>query len=194
MSDAEADDDVDSETGSVGDFDDYTPGADGLADVKTADENGNSSSSGEDEDGCEDDAFLFGSEDADEDVEDLHRRPGSSGRTQSARPPSRVGRQAAAAPADTRRIFVVPDDDRITSNCMTLAEATRAVAIRAEHLARYPYVFSEVVGVDQAKDLALAELLSRRSPLVLRRVVGRTLAGERIIERWRVREMAYPPL
>lgn len=100
----------------------------------------------------------------------------------------------SAADGRTRKIFVVPADERITSNRMTLAEVTRAIAIRAKQISTHPYVYTDVGPLSDVIAIARKELLDRRSPLKLERRMGRTPAGESIIEIWHVREMSYPIL
>lgn len=102
--------------------------------------------------------------------------------------------EAAEAAAGTRRVIVVPDDERLSSNVMTLAEVTRAIALRAQQIATNPYIYTDAGDLDDAVSIARKELFDRRSPLVLERRMGRTPAGESIIEMWAVREMSYPPL
>jgi len=98
-------------------------------------------------------------------------------------------------PSDTsRRVIVVPDDKRLSSQIMTKAEVTRAIAIRAEQISRYPNAFVDVGKLSRAEDIAQKELYAHRSPLVLRRIIGRTPANEDIVEKWKVREMTYPTL
>ena len=99
-----------------------------------------------------------------------------------------------AAPSSARPVYVVPDDERITSNIMTKAEVTRAIAIRAQQIANHLHTYIDKSGLTDAKEIARRELYDRRSPLVLHRVVGKTPEGARIVEKWRVREMTYPPL
>jgi DNA-directed RNA polymerase subunit K/omega len=89
---------------------------------------------------------------------------------------------------------IVDAEDRRTSNRMTLAETTRAIALRAEQLAAYPSPYIDIGDLSDPKDIARAELYARRSPLLLHRDVGRTALGERVTEVWQVREMAYPVL
>lgn len=166
MSEAEDDDFSDVEVDD--DFDDFDPldDDDGEAAGEAVNEEAPNDEGGSDDDGSDDDDLKG---------------------------PRPADRQAAQA-VDTRAIVVVDDEDRITSNVMTKAEVTRAIAIRAEHMTRYPSAFTDIGGLTQAKDIARKELYDHRSPLVLRRPVGRTAAGERIIEKWKVREMSYPPL
>lgn len=118
----------------------------------------------------------------------------------AARPPRRARRKEPAAvrqsaqAVGTRRIHVVAPEDRQSSHMMTLAEATRAIAIRAKQIETHPYAYADGGGLSDAISIARVELFARRSPLKLERRMGRTPAGESIIEVWTVREMAYPPL
>jgi hypothetical protein len=102
--------------------------------------------------------------------------------------------QQTAWTCTSRRILVVPDEDRLTSNVMSQAEVARAIAIRAEQITRDPSSYTDGGGLTRAQEIARKEFFDHRSPLVLRRCVGRTPEGERIIEKWPVREMSYPPL
>lgn len=116
----------------------------------------------------------------------------------AARPAREVDDRAlttqAAQSVGTRRVFVVADEKRLTSNFMTKAEVTRAIALRAEQITKNPSAYTETGELTHAGEIARKELYDHRSPLVLRRQVGQTPAGEPIIEKWKVREMSYPPL
>ncbi len=116
-------------------------------------------------------------------------RPRPAGTAGAPRPPA-----AREGDGDTRPRYIVPPEERITSNRMTLAEATRAIALRAEQIATYPSPYVEIGDLTDPADIAKKELFARRSPLRLYRDVGRTAAGERITEVWAVRLMAYPAL
>jgi len=94
----------------------------------------------------------------------------------------------------SRKILIVADENRQTSERMTIAELSRAVSIRAQEISRNGKIYIDIGDMTDAKTIALTELLMRRSPLVLRRCVGYSEKGERIIERWSVREMTYPPI
>lgn len=119
--------------------------------------------------------------------------PHSSGRAKAAsgrHPPS----EKSATLASNRPLLVVPDQDRRTSNRMTVAEMARAIALRASHLEANPSPYIKVGQRTSPAQLAHDELFARRSPLLLYRTVGRSSKNERIVEVWPVREMAYPPI
>jgi len=184
----------DTEDGGVSDveadneFDDYDP----LADQDDDKDDGASGSDDEGEDGAE------GFED------DAGAAPGGEALPRRAKAPEKnkprtserrgLRDYQAACAVDTRWIIVVPSEERITSNVMTKAEMTRAIALRAEEISNNPSAFTDVGGLSRADDIARKELYDKRSPLILRRAVGQTPAGERIIEKWTVREMSYHPL
>lgn len=113
-------------------------------------------------------------------------------REQDDRVPATLAQAAQAV--GTRRVIVVLEEERLTSNFMTVAEVTRAIALRAEQITKNPSAYTDTGDLSHAGDIARKELYDHRSPLVLRRQVGQTRAGEPIIEKWRVREMSYPPL
>lgn len=96
--------------------------------------------------------------------------------------------------SDTRKIIVVPSEEKQSSNMMTLAEVSRAIAIRAKQISNNPYSYTDIGDLSDAISIARKELFDRRSPLVLERRMGYTSAGESIVEMWTVRHMAFPPL
>lgn len=100
----------------------------------------------------------------------------------------------AAQSATIRMVKVVADEDRVTSNQMTKEEVTRAIALRAQQITQSPNAYTNIDGLSRAEDIAQKELYDHRSPLVLTRVVGKTSTGQRIVEKWKVREMSLPPL
>jgi hypothetical protein len=93
-----------------------------------------------------------------------------------------------------RRVVVVPDNERITSNVLKITECARAIAIRAQQIETSPIMFTDPAGETDSVALAKAELLARRSPLKLRRIVGRGTDGAVYVEDWRVNEMTLPPV
>lgn len=93
-----------------------------------------------------------------------------------------------------RRIIIVPPDERITSNIASIFEATRAIAIRAKQIETAPNMFTEAPGLTDSVARAKKELLDRKSPLILRRTVGRGSSGEIYVEEWPIRLMVIPPL
>jgi hypothetical protein len=172
-------------------FDDFDP-------LAESEESGDDLPDAEDADSDDEDADGEGKEDGDdgEDVVADVGTPGAPARPAARRPRKRepaAARQAAQT-VGTRRIIVVAPEERQSSNMMTLAEATRAIALRAKQISTHPYAYTDVGDLSDAISIARKELFDRRSPLKLERRMGRTPAGESIIEVWAVREMSYPPL
>ena len=162
-----ADSDDDGSDVELGDFDDYDPLADDADDADgpptaVADDDGDGDGDGDDE---EADA---GSGDR-EDAASAHHQA-----------------------VDSRKIFVVPKEERISSHVMTLGEMTRAIAIRAAQISTHPDTFTDVEGLSDEMRIARKELEDRMSPLDVRREVGRTSKGESIIEIWSANEMTLP--
>lgn len=93
-----------------------------------------------------------------------------------------------------RRIIIVPDDERITSHILSIPEAARAIGIRAKQIETFPVMFADAAGEISSVARAKIELLARRSPLILHRVVGKGSSGEVYVEAWRLAEMVIPPL
>ena len=179
MSDAEEDvSDVELDD----DFDDFDP----LAEESDADEGAAPPGAGNAEDESDDDGE--GDDDAKAEDDSAPLAPPRK------RPRRRDAPRQTEQAADTRRVLVVASEDRLSSNMMTLAETTRAIAVRAKQISTHPYAYTDVGDLSDATSIARKELFDRRSPLVLRRPMGRTPAGETIIELWCVREMTYPSL
>jgi DNA-directed RNA polymerase I, II, and III subunit RPABC2 len=107
-------------------------------------------------------------------------------------PPAPDGQRARAV--GTRTVYIIPPEQRVTSNRLTLGEVTRAIGIRAQQIERYASPYTEIGGLTDPIEIARKELYERRTPLVLCREVGRTPDGDLLVENWKVREMAFPAL
>ena len=93
-----------------------------------------------------------------------------------------------------RTVRLVAPDERRTSNWLQRPEAAYIIAMRARQIADGSTCFVDGDGLHDPVALAFKELLARRTPFALRRVVGSGPGGELIVEEWPVREMAIPPL
>ena len=91
-----------------------------------------------------------------------------------------------------RKIFVVSPNDRISSNMINVAEMARAIGIRAKQIDSNGTAYTDYEGLNDAISIAKKEFFDRRSPMILCRTMGITKKGEKIIEKWVVREMAFP--
>jgi DNA-directed RNA polymerase subunit K/omega len=140
----------------------------------------------EEEAEVEEDAELEG----DDEVDESEAEDNSTADT--ARPTARLRVDPILQTCNSSIIVtVVPDNERITSNVLQLPEAARVIAVRAAQIAKYPTVFVDIGGETDCVALARKELLLRRCPLILRRIL-RCTAKEMIIEKWAVREMTLP--
>ena len=92
-----------------------------------------------------------------------------------------------------RDMIIVAPEDRRSSTRMTHAEMARAVGIRATQIEKGGEFYVDIDGLDHAAQIAWKEFRERRSPLKLRRIVGRSPRNESIVEEFLVREMTYPP-
>ena len=91
--------------------------------------------------------------------------------------------------ANHRVIFIVRDEDRITSNIIQWSEAVEAIGIRASQIESGSSIFTDVDGLDDPIEMAKKEFYDRQSPLILER----PLNPERsVVEQWKVREMDFP--
>lgn len=94
-----------------------------------------------------------------------------------------------------RIIEYVPDDDRQTSDFLTLYERTQLEIITANRIADTGVVMTDCSGLDEALAMARREIAMRKSPYVLMRCVGEwkdpeTGITHRRVERWRINEIS----
>jgi len=94
----------------------------------------------------------------------------------------------------TRKIIIVPDIDRITTNVIQKYELAKILGMRAKQIAKNPVnIFVEIDANDiNPVEIAKKELKLHRCPFLLRREVGVTDKGELICEQFDVNEMALP--
>lgn len=97
--------------------------------------------------------------------------------------------------AQHRIIEYVPDDERQTSDFLTLYERTQLEIITANRIADTGVVMTDCSGLDEALAMARREIAMRKSPYVLMRCVGEwkdpeTGITHRRVERWRVNEIS----
>lgn len=93
-----------------------------------------------------------------------------------------------------RKIIIVPDEERQTTNILQKAEAARIDAIRAKQMESFPTIFVDAAGIHDSVMRARKEREEGRSPLLLRRQVGYTEDGSMVCEEWCVRTMVQPAL
>lgn len=89
-------------------------------------------------------------------------------------------------------ITVVPPDERITNDIMSIHERARIIGLRAESLARGDKVFltsDEKIGLTDAISLAEKELYLRRTPYIIERAIN---INGTIVEHWSVNELYFP--
>lgn len=96
------------------------------------------------------------------------------------------------------RVIVVPEWERITSGRLCLTEAAGLLAERAEQIARTGTHFVlDIRGrrLHDPVEIAVAELLERRCPLILRRtILLRDAHGNSVVEDWDPNQMSLPDL
>ena len=92
-----------------------------------------------------------------------------------------------------RTIYIIPNNERKSSEKMTQFELVEAVGIRISQIEKGGPVFVDHAELTNAKDIAYKELFERKNPLTLRRIV-KTEADITYVEEWKVREMIYPSI
>jgi DNA-directed RNA polymerase subunit K/omega len=85
-------------------------------------------------------------------------------------------------------VTLVPPEQRITSECMTLFEYSMAIGTRATHITEGSPIYVDATGLSKARDIAIKELDEKKFPLSISRKVGHKL------EIWEVNEMTKPLL
>jgi hypothetical protein len=95
-------------------------------------------------------------------------------------------------------IVLVPPEEWVTDDTLQLTEVAALLAYRAKQLehGRHFLTAKEAQGLD-CRQIAMQELLTRRFPLIIRRVVQVYVRGgvlHRVVEDRSPNEMAIPPL
>lgn len=101
----------------------------------------------------------------------------------------------------TEEYIIVPRDERLTLQIMSIAEFTEALSLRTEQIAATGMqgAMIEVApeGATTAREIAMAEMKQRRCPLKIVRKVGQTVDRQgnqkRFVEIWSPNEMTHPP-
>lgn len=89
-------------------------------------------------------------------------------------------------------VKIVPPDQRITSDMISLPEMTEAIGIRGSEIENgAPCFASDVEGYTNPIDRARKEFFDRKSPLILQRELERG-NGYVLVEEWIVRKMTFP--
>ncbi len=88
--------------------------------------------------------------------------------------------------------YIVPANERLTSNTLTEFEFTELISVRGQQISQGSYVFvSDIEGINDPIEIAKKELLSNKSPLYVKRYIGRTKNMEKF-ELWNPNEMNKP--
>ncbi len=87
--------------------------------------------------------------------------------------------------------YIIPEEQRITSQILTLEEFTEAVGIRATQIERGAPVFTDVTGYSDPIEMAKKEIFDGRCPLKLVREM-KQLENSRWVEVWKINDMTIP--
>lgn len=162
----------------------------GLAEVEPeADEDA------DEEVGLDEDAAGTDDEDeADDGAGDEEAEPVEPSASQKARPERQKVDPILRMSNKPRLVRVVNPEDRVTDNRLHKTEYAQIIAQRAQQIAEYGTHFTDGGTLHDPVMIAVKELLDRRCPLTLRRLIGTGPSGEQIVEEWAVRTMTLPPL
>mgnify|MGYP003950804221 CR=1 FL=1 len=87
-------------------------------------------------------------------------------------------------------IFVIPNNERMTSEKLTSYEIAEIINFRAVNISQGGCVYTNVEGIDNPIDMAKKELIDRKCPLYIKRSVGCNENGN-LIEKWSPNECIF---
>ena len=99
--------------------------------------------------------------------------------------------ESIAEKIEMETIYMVPADQRRTSEHMSKFELVQAIGTRISQIEQGSPVFVQYESGTPVRDIAINEFIQRKCPLFLRRTVE-VLGGTKKVELWRVSEMTYP--
>jgi len=96
----------------------------------------------------------------------------------------------------TQEYIVVSPDKRVSSQRMSLFEFTDIISTRATQIEKFADCLVDITGLTSPIDMAKKELFERKSPIIIRRKMGRKKCADgltrEIYEYWRANEMEFP--
>jgi DNA-directed RNA polymerase subunit K/omega len=91
-------------------------------------------------------------------------------------------------------IKITPDDERITSDQISINELSNVLSIRANLIAKTATFFVDAMGKTNPIDIAHDEIYQKKCPLKIRRVTKIDVDGEITVEDWSVNELTIPSI
>jgi hypothetical protein len=95
----------------------------------------------------------------------------------------------AGEPTDRKTYTFVPDDERRSSERLSLPECARLLGDRVRHIDNGAPVYIDITNMTSSQEIAYNELLQKRIPMGILRHIGLGY-----VERWYLREMILPRL
>lgn len=89
-----------------------------------------------------------------------------------------------------RTTIIVPDEERITSDIMTMFELSEIIGLRSQQIAMKETVFTNVDNLTNTRDMAIKELIDRKCPLSIVRIVKKGI--KQMKEIWACNDMGFP--
>jgi hypothetical protein len=90
-------------------------------------------------------------------------------------------------------LYIVPDNERMTSDRLCASEIAAVVGMRAQQTAEDGKAFIDTAGFNNPISIAFSELRQRKNPFIIERCVG-TKNGMKMVERWKINEMTLNPV
>ncbi len=85
--------------------------------------------------------------------------------------------------------YIIPADERRTKEKISEYELPKLIMVRASMLSLGSVPLVDVNDLDNDEDIATLELKQRKIPLLIKRIVGITPEGKKLIEIWDPKEM-----
>jgi len=92
-----------------------------------------------------------------------------------------------------RTIYVVPEEEMITDNTLHLNELAQALSARATQIENSGRAYIPIKSSNSSQ-IAYEELFNGMNPFMIERIIGETSNGDRIVERFKINNMAKPLL
>lgn len=84
---------------------------------------------------------------------------------------------------------IIPSEQRTMRNILTRAEYTRVLSVRSTHIENSAKVFVDTTGLTTSIDIARKEIIEKKCPLSILRLICNDENGNCIYEKWHVNEL-----
>lgn len=82
------------------------------------------------------------------------------------------------------KVFIVPEEDCVTSDRLALTELSEIHNIRISQTEAGANIFADITGLTSAREIAEREIMSRKEPIIMRRMVREEIQPNGEIHVW----------